>query len=57
MMQKTAMVLAAVAGLLSSCEQSKSQAGSQSQYGIRGQAGIEGVSAQDPFYLIDGSYY
>ena len=42
---KTAMVLAAVSVLVSGCAETNSQ------------AKIEGVSAQDPFYMIDGWHY
>jgi hypothetical protein len=43
---KTAMVLAAVSVLISGCAETKNQA-----------AGIQGVSAQDPFYMIYGWHY
>jgi hypothetical protein len=42
MKMKTAMVLAAVSVLVSGCAESKNQ------------AEIQGVSGQDPFYMIDG---
>ena len=42
---KTAMVLATISVLVSGCAETNSQ------------AKIEGVSAQDPFYLIDGWHY
>ena len=42
---KTAMVLAAISVLVSGCAETNSQ------------AGIQGVSAQDPFYMIDGRHY
>jgi len=42
MKMKTAMVLAAVSVMVSSCAETKSQ------------AEIQGVSAQDPFYMIHG---
>jgi hypothetical protein len=45
MKMKTAMVLAAVCVLVSGCAETKSQ------------AGIQGVSAQDPFYMIQGWQY
>jgi hypothetical protein len=48
MKMKTAMVLAAVSVLVSGCAETKSQAEIQ---------GIQGVSAQDPFYLIHGWHY
>ncbi|MBV8100106.1 MAG: hypothetical protein JOZ31_13200 [Verrucomicrobia bacterium] len=44
MKMKTAMILAAVSVLVSSCAETKSQAG------IHGE--ILGVSAQDPYYMI-----
>jgi hypothetical protein len=44
MKMKTAMVLAAVSGLISGCAQTKSQVDR-----------IQNVSAQDPWYMIDGS--
>ena len=42
---KTAMVLAAISVLISSCAETNSQ------------DKIEGVSAQDPYYMIDGWHY
>jgi len=45
MKMKTAMVLAAVSVLVSGCAQTKSQ------------GKIYGVSAQDPFYMIQGWHY
>jgi hypothetical protein len=45
MNEKTAMVLAAVSVLVSGCAETKSQ------------AEIFGVSAQDPWYMIDGWHY
>jgi hypothetical protein len=45
MKMKTAMVLAAVSVLVSGCAETKSQ------------AEIQGVSAQDPFYMIHGWHY
>jgi hypothetical protein len=45
MKMKTAMVLAAVSVLVSGCAETNSQ------------AQIQGVSAQDPYYMIDGSDY
>jgi hypothetical protein len=45
MKMKTAMVLAAVSVLVNGCAETNSQ------------AKIEGVSAQDPFYMIDGWHY
>jgi outer membrane murein-binding lipoprotein Lpp len=46
MKMKTAMVLAAVSVLVSGCAETKSQAEIQGQ--------IQGVSAQDPWYMIYG---
>jgi len=45
MKMKTAMVLAAISVLVSGCAETKSQ------------AEIQGVSAQDPFYMIHGWHY
>jgi hypothetical protein len=45
MKMKTAMVLAAVAVLVSGCAETKSP------------PAIQGVSAQDPFYMIYGWHY
>jgi hypothetical protein len=45
MKMKTAMVLAAVSVLVSSCAETNSQ------------TQIQGVSAQDPYYMIDGWHY
>ena len=42
---KTAMVLGAVSVLVSGCAETNSQ------------TGIQNVSAQDPFYMIDGWHY
>ena len=42
---KTGMVLAAVSVLVSSCAETNSQ------------TQIQGVSAQDPYYMIDGWHY
>jgi hypothetical protein len=47
MNMKTAMVLAAVSVLVSGCAETKSQAGIQTY----------NVSAQDPWYMIDGWHY
>jgi hypothetical protein len=47
MKMKTAMVLAAVSVLVSGCAETKSQAEIQ----------IQGVSSQDPWYMIDGWHY
>jgi hypothetical protein len=44
MKMKTAMVLAAVSVLVSGCAETKSQAETR----------IQGVSAQDPWYMIYG---
>ena len=45
MKKKTVMVLAAVSVLVSGCAETNSQTGTQN------------VSAQDPFYMIDGWHY